>query len=96
MADYFNVIEEARKDPAVFRAARFNHFTLSFEIFVGNYADLKRVLEYHDDPRNSNDLAPLRNRYQVEKLYRDVRHYLHNYVASALSLVDHTRNLHKS
>jgi hypothetical protein len=95
MADYFKAIEDARKDPAVLRIARFNHFMLSFEIFVGNYADLKRVLEYHDDPQSSKDLAPLRNRYQVDELYCNVRRYLHNYVASALSLVDHTRNLHK-
>lgn len=59
--------------------------------FQKNFHELRSLVE-HLQSADSSDLWVLRNRDRLEHAQREVGRRLHNFVASALSLVDHTRN----
>lgn len=66
-------------------------FKRSISLFGGNYQQLKEQIEFFEDAQKSLHLDQAGN-YQ-EKLYfqSEIMRLLHNYVASALSLIDHSR-----
>jgi len=66
-------------------------FSLSFEIFRANYGELRKLLVFHSQEQHALELWKLRNRHLLEAFQKEVARLLHNFVASALSLVDHTR-----
>ncbi|MCC9167686.1 hypothetical protein [Pontibacter harenae] len=67
------------------------HFGASITIFEGNYEQLKELLIIHNDPIKSQFLHSVRNREVLHAFQIEVIRLLHNYVAAAFSLVDHTR-----
>jgi hypothetical protein len=60
-------------------------------IFDKNYAELKALLEFFINDPKSFPLTFQRNRDKLEELQLDILRRLHNFVASALTLIDHTR-----
>ena len=69
-------------------------FSLSIYIFDRNFVDLKCLIEFLiKDPR-ARRLTASRNRDQLQTVQQEIIRFLHNFVASAQSLIDHTRKLH--
>ncbi|MGZ4078799.1 MAG: hypothetical protein ACXVDW_15040, partial [Bacteroidia bacterium] len=71
---------------------KIKHFKISLEIFENNYIELIHHLEKHNDPIESIKLLKIDTRKELFAYQREITRYLHNYIASALSLVDHSRN----
>ena len=67
-------------------------FRTGYDIFIGNYADLERILIQAQDPQVWPHLWDEKHRYRLVKFNREVTRLLHNFVAAAKSLVEHTRN----
>jgi len=67
-------------------------FRTGYDIFIGNYADLERILIQAQDPRVWPHMWDEKHRYRLVKFNREVTRLLHNFVAAAKSLVEHTRN----
>jgi hypothetical protein len=75
---------------------RLKVFELTLHVFRGNYADWQRVLDRYrtSSPLAAIDMMRRPNRW-VEAFLVELTRALHNLAASAFTLVDHTRNLHK-
>jgi hypothetical protein len=70
-------------------------FQLSLEVFEGNYRDLRRLLDWQSQHPDAQELWHLRNRHLLEAFQKEVARLLHNFVAGAASLIDHTRLHHR-
>lgn len=67
---------------------------ISLYIFTRNYKDLRNIITFiTTDPRGAI-FYTVENRYKLEEFGYDVICRIHNYVAAAKSLVDHTHNLY--
>ncbi len=65
----------------------------SVMIFTGNHLELKRALDFVHDPSKSFVYFIEANRGELWEIHQDVVRLFHNFVASALTLVEHTRIL---
>jgi hypothetical protein len=63
----------------------------SYYVFESNYLWLVRALDYFGREEVSVELWRLDNRAKLESFIDEVTRLLHNFLASAQSLVDHTR-----
>ena len=68
------------------------HFSISLEVFNGNYNELVHHLKIHNAPQASLELMGVDKRRLLHAYQREITRFLHNYIAAALSLTDHTRN----
>jgi hypothetical protein len=66
-------------------------FSRSLQLFDGNYRELKERLEFFEDAQRSIYLDQAGNELQKQHFYSEVIRLVHNYVAAAFSLVDHSR-----
>ena len=66
---------------------------VSYNIFRGNFAELDQILQKHSrlDPRYHGAA----NREHLQEEFKEIARLLHNYCASVMSLVDHTRRVAK-
>lgn len=64
----------------------------SLNIFVMNSQELSEITSRVNDPDEGLRLMSVANREAGEQMHREVARRLHNFVASALMLVDHTRS----
>ncbi len=71
---------------------KIRNFSISIEIFDGNYKELIHHLQVHNNPRVSLDLMRMDKRHLLHAYQKEITRFLHNYIASALSLTDHARN----
>jgi len=71
---------------------RIRHFGISLEIFNSNYNELVHHLKIHNTPQVSLKLMGMDQRHLLHSYQREITRFLHNYIASALSLTDHARN----
>lgn len=71
---------------------KIRHFNISIEIFNGNFNELIHHLQIHNNPRVSLELMSSDKRHLLHAYQREITRFLHNYIASALSLTDHARN----
>ena len=62
--------------------------------FLGNYADLERDINVLCVPSTPTQIFAVRNRDRLEAVMLHIARQLHNFVAAAVSLIDHTRNLY--
>src|ERR1700689_2373572 len=62
-------------------------------VFLGNLAELVRLLEYAADPSVGMELAPGANPQGQREFKAQVAQRLHNYTAASSALVDHARRL---
>lgn len=67
-------------------------FRTSYDIFIGNYGELKRALKTAQDPQVWPHLWDARRRERLLRFNKEIARLLHNYVAAVKSLVEHTRN----
>jgi hypothetical protein len=64
---------------------------MSYSIFMGNARDLGQVFALHASGLGIPVLWDVRNRALLDAFLLEAARRLHNYVASAMSLVEHTR-----
>ena len=89
------LMDELGKMPEYALFTQLQTFNVSIYTFDKNYQNLARLLKFlADDPR-AEPLFVLRNRDQLILAMQDIIRLTHNFVAAALSLIDHTRRLHK-
>src|SRR6266699_783062 len=67
----------------------------SIEIFHRNYVALNTALTILASDERVDHIFSVRNRDKLRRAGKEVVFYLHNYVASALSLRDHSRNVYE-
>ncbi|HAT14472.1 MAG TPA: hypothetical protein DCS91_13710 [Microcoleaceae bacterium UBA11344] len=67
----------------------------SYGVFNKNYNELIRYLEHLNNPRESLFMYSSEQRENLERLIDETSRLFHNFLASAKSLVDHTRNIVK-
>jgi len=65
---------------------------ISIFIFRGNLEDIMKRIEFFKSP-SSLILQDVRNRDELHQFFKEITRLLHNYLASAMTLVDHTRIL---
>ena len=65
----------------------------SIRIFKDNYQELIETLDFHNNP--VNDQTIWKNPRQRDKIHWTLIRRIHNFLSSAISLVDHTR-IHKN
>lgn len=73
--------------------ARLETLAVNFFVFERNYHELKKVIEASRHPNNILRLWDVNNRHELRILMNEVIRLLHNFLASAKTLVDHTRAL---
>lgn len=74
---------------------KIHHF--SYNIFIGNYEELKKVIKIIENPNLLNEMMCDKNRKEMgDPLHMDLNRHFHNYLAAAKSLIDHTRVFMKS
>lgn len=89
------LMDELGKMPEYALCTQLQGFSVSIYTFDKNFRDLVKLLKFlANDPR-AEPLFWLRNRDQLMLAMRDIIRLTHNFVAAALSLIDHTRRLHK-
>lgn len=65
----------------------------SYGVFNKNYNELIRYLEHLKNPRESLFMYSSEQRENLERLIDETSRLFHNFLASAQSFVDHTRNI---
>jgi len=63
----------------------------SHYIYMGNHSQLKQALEIFNNPKVTTEIWAVKNREMLREYQKEVIRLLHNYLASAKSLVEHTR-----
>lgn len=71
--------------------ARIRHFNMSIRLLERNADELLKIITFLTDDPNSLHLTNVKRRVDLDSAFEDVIRLLHNFVASVLSLVDHTR-----
>lgn len=74
---------------------RIETFRLSLAILKGNYDELRKLLLFHADMPKALPLWDVENRDKLHAFQTEVTRLLHNFVASAMSLIDHSRVLYR-
>jgi hypothetical protein len=87
-----SLYQELEKMPEQIILNKIRHFKISIEIFDKNYIELVHHLNIHNDSEKSFKLLSVDKRKDLHAYQREITRYLHNYVAAALSLIDHSRN----
>jgi len=89
------LIEELQQMPEQKLYQDLQGFDLSIHTFHKNYVALNTTLTFLTSDARADPLFAVKNRDKRYAVYRDIICYLHNYVDSAMSLIDHSRNLYK-
>ncbi len=85
------LMQELRDMPEYKLYLQLDELNISIFIFDRNFIALQSLINFlAEDPR-ADELHILRNRDKLSTAMRDVLRHLHNFVAAALSLIDHTR-----
>ncbi|MDT3738024.1 MAG: hypothetical protein RO257_00845 [Candidatus Kapabacteria bacterium] len=92
----FGINDEARKSVELIRLARFNELMLSFDIFNRNHKELITLIQFHNNSHNIELMISSREKYKVDEIHREIIKCLHNYLAAAFTLVDHSRRIHRN
>jgi len=83
--------QEVHKSNAIKYAGRIETLRTNLFVFNRNYQELKNLIEVGNNQEKMLKLWDLRNRRQLETVINEVLRLLHNFLASAKSLVDQTR-----
>src|ERR1035437_3601754 len=87
-----SLLDELNAMPEQQTLGKISQFGISIEIFNGNYDELIHHLKIHNTPQVSLKLMSIDQRHLLHAYQREITRFLHNYIASALSLTDHARN----
>ncbi len=75
--------------------ARIRYFGISVRLFESNANELRNVLDLLTEDARSWPLSDVRRRAALDQALEEVLRLLHNFVAAALTLVDHTRVMYR-
>jgi hypothetical protein len=70
---------------------KINQFNFTRYIFDNNFKDLEIHIKKLMDPNTASRFQKSSNRQENDSLQLEILRYLHNFIASAISLIDHTR-----
>ena len=71
--------------------SRLETLETNYYVFSKNYQELEKILDAVKIPKNLFELWDLKNRDKLDAINNEVIRLFHNYLASAKTLVDHTR-----
>jgi hypothetical protein len=91
--DYASLSQVVHDSPALRIRSRLDHLGVNFFVFARNHRDLKRLLQLTKSPEMILHFWDMKNRRELDAVTDDVTRLLHNYLAGAKTLVDHTRVL---
>ena len=74
---------------------RLAQFRFSLRLFDRNYEHFVLFIRYFTDPRVSFSFSPVEQHWLQQEGVEEALFRLHDFVASALALVDHTRVIHR-
>jgi hypothetical protein len=74
-------------------SGRLQTLTLNYFVFKRNYLELIKIIEIQDDPKKFLNLIGVKDRLNADVVEFEIARLLHNFLASAKTLVDHTRIL---
>jgi hypothetical protein len=86
----FDILEQS-KEMEIYR--NFQALQASFRVFSGNFHELVRGLEHLKDSRSSLAMYNDDHRENVHNLLDQTSRLFHNFLASAFSLIEHTRKI---
>ena len=76
-------------------AERLQQFQFSLQLLERNYDELRVFLAFITSTRVALEISEVTERWRQHEAMREVLFLLHNFVASALSLVDHSRVMYR-
>lgn len=91
----FNTQDKLLSMPELETLRKINNFSHTLYIFNKNYYELRKLLEPHNDHSHAIELLHPKNRQKIVDVQLEILRLLHNFVAAALSLTDHSRNHYK-
>lgn len=71
---------------------RMHSRSFSINIFNINTIELLELISHINDPNEGVNILMQNNRQGSDQLHREINRKIHNFVASAMTLVEHTRN----
>lgn len=90
--DAQKLFDAVYKSPGMDFLNRKQSHQFSYNIFKGNYDELKKALKVAEMPLVLNKMMCDANRESLGKpFHMELNRYFHNYLAAAKSLIDHTR-----
>ena len=90
-----SLLKELENMPEYKLLGRIRHFRTSLAIFHGNYQELIHHLKIHNDIKVSLPLMDVNKRQDLHAYQIEITRFLHNYIASSFSLIEHARNHYK-
>ena len=91
--DLTSLVDAVRASVAYQISGRIELLGVNFFMFGRNYYDLKRLLKLTKTTKMILRLWDLKNQQELKAVTNDITRLLHNYLAAAKTLVDHTRAL---
>ena len=88
--EYRDGIDKLQKTEGWRISKRIEHLGISANIFEANYHELMSKIEYFKSD-DAMSLWDYRNSIQMDNYLKEITRLLHNFVASALTLVEHTQ-----
>jgi hypothetical protein len=90
-----NLTEEILASPGYTLSQQLKTFAVTVFTLDGNYEEFRRYIELLVSEDAADQLLPMRNRDQLDGALVQTIRLLHNFVAAAFSLVDHTRRVYR-
>jgi hypothetical protein len=87
----YQLFEELHSSAGMEYLNRRKRRDFTYNIFRGNYSELKKLCAVVEDPEIGIKLMSQSNQDQGNKAHMEVMRLFHNFLAAAKSLVDHTR-----
>src|SRR4051812_25887440 len=91
-----NLIMEIMQMPEYNVRQKLMAFNNSLYIFSMNYEELNLALDFFTKNKDDGSLSAVKNRDKLAVVQDEVLRRLHNFVASAQSLIDHTRRFYQT
>lgn len=90
------LMDELRAMPQYELLMSLRGFNVSIFTFDWNFTDLSKLIEFITTDPKASHLHAMRNRDKLHEFLSQIIRTLHNFVAAAQSLIDHTRRLHRN
>jgi disulfide oxidoreductase YuzD len=88
-------LDQLQASPEMEISRNLQALSASYRVFKKNYDELVSHLEHLKNPRESLFMYSYQQRENLNRLIDETSRLFHNFLASAKSLVDHTRNIVK-
>ncbi|MDN3510815.1 MAG: hypothetical protein NG784_05860 [Candidatus Jettenia sp.] len=92
LKNILNTQNELLSMPELETLRRIDNFSHTLYIFNKNYSELKKLFDSHNDYSHAMELCHPKNKQKINDIQLEILRLLHNFVAAALSLIDHSRN----